>query len=198
MIPKLLNNVASVATRFSRILGSRGDYATARLADVNSVIDSFNNLNVYRNVHFGLTSTNNGVVFESFVSGSSEPDCVACGSLWPSCVNCNAECERSGECGRNNNASLVITGVIQLALGVYEVSLNPNMPFMVNPRSYGMFVSQLEDITHRIQISKIYGGNKIKIETFISGVPSGLVLNNTPFIFNIYPLSKKDLVCPTC
>lgn len=189
MINQIVNNVAN-ARNF--ILGAFGNNALARLADVNKVVNAFNNLNVYRNVHFGLSSNNNSVTFESFVSGSSTPDCVPCSSIWPSCVNCNAECERSGECGKNNNASLVITGVAQLAVGVYELTLNPNLNITTNPRSYGMFVSQLEDITHQVQISKIVAG-KIKIETFISGVPSGLVLRNTPFIFNLYPYSKKDL-----
>lgn len=196
-IKRILNQVASNPFRFGRALGARGDQAVARIADVNTVIDAYNNLNVYRNVHFGLTSSNNGIVFESFVSGSDNPDCEACTCTGPG--TCNAECQGvNGDCGNPKSGSLVITGVTQLALGVYELTLNPNMPFMANPRAYGMFVSQLENITHQVQISKIYNNNKIKIETFIAGVPSGLVLNKTPFIFNIYPDKRSDLYCGLC
>jgi len=190
---RIVNSVAN-ARKF--ILGGFGNNALARLSDVNAIVDQINNLDAYRNVHFELTSSNNGVTMRSLISGSGIVGCSGCDCTVVG--GCDADCQDGDTCGKKNAAYLVITGVTQLALGVYELTLNPNMPFMANPRTYGMFVSQLENITHQVQVSKIYNTNKIKVETFIAGVPSGLVLRNTPFIFNIYPQKKSDLYCSVC
>jgi hypothetical protein len=195
-LKRILNRVANNPFRFGRVLGANGDQANATLADVNTVVDQMNNLNAYRNVHFALKSTNNGIVMKSLISGSGIVGCSGCDCTVVG--GCDADCQDGDTCGKKDAAYSVITGAVQLALGVYELTLNTKMPFMANPKSYGMFVSQLEDITHQVQISKIYNTNKIKIETFISGVPSGLVLNNTPFMFNVYPMLKTDLYCGLC
>jgi len=188
-IPKLSNSIANFR-RFIFPLSGNSDNAVARIADVNYVINKINTTLPYRAIAFSLTSNKNGVTMMTVVNGGGGDECVVCDPCGPGqdcgSVECYLPCRFVGA------KASVISGIVQLALGVYEITLNNAFEFVTNPRSVGVYPSALPSRAQQIEVSSIVN-NKFQIRTFDNNVPSGLVLRNHAFKMEFYVYNINDL-----
>lgn len=195
-ISKIINAIANNPFRFGRILGANGDQAVARLADLNSVIDKINRQSPYRAVVVSISTDNNSVKMMRIVNGGpDDTKCVACSPCGPGEDCGSVECEEA--CQFVGGASMVITNITMVALGIYDVTLNNAMPFVNNPRTFGVYPAALPSKDDQIEVGPLVG-NVFQIRTYRAGAPSGLILRNHAFRLEFYVYNMKDLKCAVC
>jgi hypothetical protein len=188
MIGYIYTGARNIFNSFSFNGPTRGNNALATVKDLQNVIWGINNQIRYRPIDFMLTG--NGAsdpTFKYLMSGQGNAtECQGSCTCSTNECGCNGPVNDPGACQKD--AFTLFVAPTWISTGRYVMTFDPVHPDMVN-RGIGVFVSAPKNPDEVVTVSKMVQ-NRITISTYVAGVLSDNVLDETVFQMRVYVKNK--------